>query len=48
MQVSIIVPCRNEGRHVRLFLDSVVAQEFPTELQIEMLVADGYSSDGTK
>jgi len=48
MLVSIIVPCRNELRHVRVFLDSVVAQEFPTGLQIEMLVADGYSSDGTK
>jgi succinoglycan biosynthesis protein ExoA len=48
MQVSIIVPCRNEVRHVRVFLDSVLAQELPTELQVEMLVADGYSSDGTK
>lgn len=45
--VSIIIPCRNERRHLAGFLDSVLAQECPG-LDLEILIADGMSDDGTR
>ena len=47
VQVSVIVPCRNEIRHIRAFLDSVVHQE-PGQINMEVLIADGMSDDGTR
>ena len=46
-QVSVIVPCRNEIRHIRAFLDSVFSQELG-QGEMEVLVADGMSDDGTR
>jgi glycosyltransferase involved in cell wall biosynthesis len=48
MKISIIVPCRNEKRHIRDFLDSLLAQELDPDWMIEILVADGFSDDGTR
>jgi len=45
--VSVIVPCRNEARHIEAFLNSVVRQE-RGNFDIEVLVADGLSDDGTR
>ncbi|MCU1243880.1 MAG: glycosyl transferase, family 2 [Candidatus Acidoferrum typicum] len=47
-RVSIIVPCRNEKAHVEAFLASVLSQKLPVDTELEVLVADGLSSDGTK
>src|SRR5579863_4763869 len=47
MHVSVIVPCRNEIRHIRAFLDSVFRQELG-RIEMEVLVADGRSDDGTR
>jgi succinoglycan biosynthesis protein ExoA len=47
VHVSVIVPCRNEIRHIRGFLDSVFQQELG-HLEMEVLVADGMSDDGTR
>ncbi len=46
--VSIIVPCRNEIRHIRAFLESLLAQELGSGLECEFLIADGMSTDGTR
>ena len=46
-KVSVIVACRNESRHIAAFLDSVLAQD-AEGLDIEILVADGGSGDGTR
>ncbi|MDE3197828.1 MAG: glycosyltransferase family 2 protein [Acidobacteriota bacterium] len=46
MDCSIIVPCRNEARHIDDFLKSVQKQEFG-DYTWEVLIADGASSDGT-
>lgn len=48
MRVSVIVPCRNERRHIREFLDSLLAQELDPDCELEILVADGMSDDGTR
>lgn len=45
--VSIIVPCRNEERYIRGFLDSVLASTYPAD-QMELLIVDGISEDGTR
>jgi succinoglycan biosynthesis protein ExoA len=47
VQVSVIVPCRNEIRHIRAFLDSVFHQDLG-QIEMEVLVADGMSDDGTR
>ena len=45
--VSIVVACRNEGAHIRRFLDSVMEQDMP-QFAWEVIVADGMSEDGTR
>jgi glycosyltransferase involved in cell wall biosynthesis len=47
VQVSVVVPCRNEIRHIRSFLDSVFRQELG-RIKMEILIADGMSDDGTR
>jgi succinoglycan biosynthesis protein ExoA len=42
------VPCRNEAAHLRAFFSSVLAQSLPAEATLEMWIADGASTDGTK
>ena len=46
-RVSIIVPCRNERRHIAACLDSILANEYPSD-SLEILVVDGASDDGTR
>ncbi len=48
MHVSVIVPCRNEAGHLQGFLENVFGQGLPPHLQLEVIVADGDSDDGTR
>ena len=48
MKISVIVPCRNEKRHIRELVDSILAQELDPAWELEVLVADGMSGDGTR
>jgi len=45
--VTVIVPCRNEERHLAACLDSVLATAYPHD-RLEILVVDGQSLDGTR
>ena len=45
--VSIIVPCFNEEKTIRLLLDALHAQTYPHQA-MEVIIADGMSSDGTR
>jgi succinoglycan biosynthesis protein ExoA len=47
VQVSIIVACRNEIKHIRTFLDSILAQDM-AGMRWEVIIADGMSDDGTR
>jgi glycosyltransferase involved in cell wall biosynthesis len=47
IQVSVVVPCRNEIRFIRVFLESVIHQDF-SRIRAEVLIADGMSEDGTR
>ena len=46
--ISVIAPCRNERAHVDAFCDVALAQRLPPDWQIEVLIADGLSDDGTR
>ena len=46
--VSVIVPCRNEADHIEAFCRSVAAQQVPQGWQLQVLIADGLSDDGTR
>jgi len=45
--VSIIVPCRNEAAHIDAFCADALRQALPPPWQLELIVADGGSDDGT-
>jgi glycosyltransferase involved in cell wall biosynthesis len=45
-KVSIIIPCYNESKSILDVLDAVCKQDFPHQ-QLEVIVADGGSTDGT-
>jgi glycosyltransferase involved in cell wall biosynthesis len=45
--VSVIMPVRNEARYIRESLEAVMSQEYATD-QIEVIIADGDSTDGTR
>jgi glycosyltransferase involved in cell wall biosynthesis len=45
--VSVIVPCRNEKDHIEACVRSILAQDLPPD-ELEVLVADGMSDDGTR
>ena len=46
--LSVIVPCRTEAAHIDAFCDSALQQQLPPGWQMEVLVADGCSDDGTR
>ena len=46
-QISLVVACRNEAKHIRLFLDSLLAQDLDG-FDWQIVVADGASDDGTR
>ncbi len=45
--VSIIIPCYNEEKRIRLLLDALLAQTHP-RADVEVLIADGHSTDRTR
>ncbi|HTR47821.1 MAG TPA: glycosyltransferase family 2 protein [Verrucomicrobiae bacterium] len=45
--VTVVMPVRNEAEFIRRSLGSVLAQEYPSD-RMEVLVADGMSTDGTR
>jgi succinoglycan biosynthesis protein ExoA len=45
--VSIVVACRNESRHIRAFIQSFLGQDFDG-FGYEIIIADGASDDGTR
>jgi succinoglycan biosynthesis protein ExoA len=46
-RISIIIPCRNEAKHIRAFVDSLLAQDL-SGFDSEIIIADGSSDDGTR
>lgn len=46
--VSLIVPCRNERAFVEAFCADALAQRLPQGHELQLIVADGASDDGTR
>ena len=46
-EVSVLIPTRNEHRHIGGCLDSVLANDYPRD-RLQILVIDGMSEDGTR
>lgn len=46
MLVSIVIPCRNEEKHILKCLENIEKSDYPLK-NIEVLVSDGLSSDNT-
>jgi glycosyltransferase involved in cell wall biosynthesis len=46
--VSVIVPCRNERDGVEAFCADALGQSLPEGWQLQLIVADGISDDGTR
>jgi glycosyltransferase involved in cell wall biosynthesis len=47
IEVSVIIPCRNEEKFIGKCLESIINQDFPKE-RMEILVVDGMSEDKTR
>ncbi len=45
--ISLIVPCYNEEKTIRILLDAFLAQTYPLA-EMEVVIADGLSSDSTR
>src|SRR5215467_16082073 len=45
--VTIVIPCRNEEKHIARCLDSILANDYPED-RMEILVIDGMSEDKTR
>jgi len=45
--VTVVVPCRNEEKHIGRCLESILANDYPKE-RMEILVLDGMSEDKTR
>lgn len=45
--LSLVIPCRNEEKHISKCLESIFAGEFPKD-RMEILVVDGMSTDRTR
>jgi succinoglycan biosynthesis protein ExoA len=47
LDVTVVLPVRNEGAHIDGILGDLLAQEFPHD-RVEILVVDGQSTDDTR
>jgi len=47
IDVSVIVPCLNEEKTIRLLLEAIYAQTYPLE-KIEVVICDAFSTDRTR
>ncbi|MCG3117562.1 MAG: glycosyltransferase family 2 protein [Candidatus Manganitrophus sp. SA1] len=45
--ISAIIPCRNEEKYIESCLDSIIANDYPTD-RFEVLVVDGMSDDSSR
>lgn len=44
--ISVVIPVRNEEKHIATVLDELIAQDYPAD-RFEIIVADGNSTDRT-
>ena len=47
VQLSVIIPCRNESKYIANCIESIVNQDYPKS-DMEVYLVDGMSTDGTR
>jgi cellulose synthase/poly-beta-1,6-N-acetylglucosamine synthase-like glycosyltransferase len=47
VDISLIVPARNEEQHIEALLKDIMGQDYPRE-KLEVIVVDDFSTDGTR
>ena len=47
MKVSVIIPCRNEIKHISSCIEAIFQSAFISATELEVIVVDGKSNDGT-
>jgi GT2 family glycosyltransferase len=47
VKVSVIIPCRNEVKHISSCIEAIFSSEFKEKIELEVIVVDGKSNDGT-
>ncbi|MCH2235080.1 MAG: glycosyltransferase family 2 protein [Crocinitomicaceae bacterium] len=45
--ISVVIPCRNEEKHIANCVDAIYQSKFDSQTELEVLVVDGLSDDGT-
>lgn len=48
MKVSVVIPCRNEKKHIRACVEAIFANTLAQRGEVEVLLVDGMSDDGTR
>ena len=48
MKVSVVIPCRNEKAHIRQCVEAIYRNTLARRNEVEVLVVDGMSNDGTR
>lgn len=47
MNISIVIPCRNEKPYIKACIDAIIGLELPPNAAMNIFVVDGKSDDGT-
>ncbi|MDI6688141.1 MAG: glycosyltransferase [Desulfobacterales bacterium] len=48
IEISVVIPCRNEEKFIgQCLLESVIANDYPKD-KLEVFVVDGMSEDGAR
>lgn len=47
MKISVVIPCRNEKKHIQMCVDAIYANTLAKQNEVEVLIVDGMSDDGT-
>ena len=47
MKVAVIIPCRNEQPYIRECIEAIYDCELPQNCELEVIIIDGKSNDGT-
>lgn len=47
-RISVVVPCRNEVTNIDAFMTSLLSQDLPADSELQIIIADGLSDDGTR
>jgi len=48
MKISVVIPCRNESKHIEECIDAIYSSDGLQEVELNVFVVDGMSDDGTR